>query len=69
MRRAPIQDPLYGAVTVRADSRAMHDMHRFQVKAPADSHGPYDHCMLLATIPAASAFQPLTQGGCPMVKP
>ena len=69
MRRAPIQDPLFGAVTVRADGRAVHDMHRFQVKAPADSHGPYDYYTLLATIPGASAFRPVAQGGCPMVKP
>jgi len=39
------------------------------VKAPADSHGPYDYYTLLATIPAAVAFRPLDQGECPMLKP
>ncbi len=44
-------------------------MHRFQVKALADSYGPYDLCTLLATIPGASAFHRLAQDGCPVVKP
>ena len=69
MRRAPINDALFGVVTIRPDGRAVHDMHRFKVKAPADSHGPYDYYRLLATIPAATAFRPLDQGGCPMLKP
>jgi len=69
MRRAPTNDALFGVVKIRPDGRAVHDMHRFKVKAPADSHGPYDYYTLLATIPAAVAFRPLDQGECPMLKP
>jgi len=69
MKRAPIADPLFGTVTVRADGRAVHDMHRFRVKPPGESRGPNDLYLLLATIPAADAFRPLDQGGCPLVRP
>ena len=68
MRRAPIEDALFGHVTIRADGRAVHDMYRFRVKSPAQSHGPHDVYVMLATIPAAAAFRPLDAGGCPLVK-
>jgi branched-chain amino acid transport system substrate-binding protein len=68
MRRAPFQDPLFGAVTIRADGRAVHDMYRFRVKTPAESHGRYDDYVLVATIPAGEAFRPLGEGGCALVK-
>ena len=67
MRRAPIQDPLFGPVTVRPDGRAVHDMYVFRVKAPSASHARWDDYDLVATIPAAQAFRPLDQGGCPLV--
>ena len=38
-----------------------------QVKAPGDSKGPWDYYETLATIPAAEAFRPLADGGCPLV--
>ena len=34
MRRQPIEDKLFGTVTVRQDGRAVHDMYTFRVKAP-----------------------------------
>ncbi len=67
MRAKPIAGTLYGTVTLRADGRIVHDMYRFKVKAPADSHGRSDDYTLLATIPADKAFRPLTEGGCAMV--
>ena len=67
MRRAPIQDKLFGTVTVRPDGRAIHAMHVFQVKAPAQSHEHWDVYDKLADIPAEQAFRPLDEGGCPLV--
>ena len=67
MRAAPIQDPLFGTVTVRPDGRAVHDMYVFRVKRPQDSRGRWDDLTRIATIPAAQAFRPLDQGGCPLV--
>ena len=69
MRQAPIEDPLFGTVTVRPDGRAIHAMHVFRVKAPAQSTSRWDVYELLQTIPAEQAFRPLALGGCPLVKP
>ena len=68
MKRAPFADALFGAVTIRADGRAVHDMYRFRVKAPAESRGPADVYALLGTIKGADAFRPLAEGGCPFLK-
>jgi len=68
MREMPIDDPLFGKGEVRADGRAVHDMYLFRVKAPAKSSGQWDVYETLATIPAAEAFRPLADGGCPLVK-
>jgi branched-chain amino acid transport system substrate-binding protein len=64
MRRTPIQDPLFGAVTIRSDGRAVHNLYLFEVKAPPESVGPYDYYKLLATVPRDQAFRPLSEGGC-----
>ncbi len=68
MRRAPIEDKLFGTVTVRADGRATHAMHVFRVKTPAESHSAWDLYTEVSTIPADQAFRPLADGGCPLVK-
>ena len=67
MRAAPIDDPLFGPVTVRADGRAVHAMHVFRVKAPAQSTSRWDVYTLVSTIPPAEAFRPLADGGCKLV--
>jgi branched-chain amino acid transport system substrate-binding protein len=67
MEKAPIDDPLFGKVTIRPDGRAIHDMYLFQVKAPGDSKGPWDFYSLQSTIPG-DAFRALSAGGCPMIK-
>ena len=68
MKSMPTSDPLFGAGSVREDGRKIHDMYLFKVKAPADSKGPWDYYEKLATIPAAEAFRPLADGGCPLLK-
>ena len=67
MRRAPIEDPLFGTVTVRPDGRAIHAMHVFKVKTPAQSTSRWDLYSLVSTIPPELAFRPMDQGGCPML--
>lgn len=67
MKAAPIDDPLFGRTTIRADGRAVHDMYLFEVKAPTESKGPYDYYKLQATIPGDTAFRPLAEGGCSLV--
>jgi branched-chain amino acid transport system substrate-binding protein len=68
MRRAPIEDPLFGEVTIRPDGRAVHAMHVFRVKSPEQSKGRWDDWQVVATIPPDQAFRPLDQGGCPLVE-
>src|SRR6478735_668594 len=67
MKEMPTDDPLFGKGTVRADGRKIHDMYLFEVKKPSESKGPWDYYKLRATIPAAEAFRPLKDGGCPLV--
>jgi branched-chain amino acid transport system substrate-binding protein len=68
MKERPIQDDLFGAVTVRPDGRAIHDMYLFKVKKPEESKGPWDYYALVNVIPADQAFRPIAEGGCPMVQ-
>ena len=63
----PTDDALFGKGTVRADGRKVHDAYLFEVKAPAELKYAGDFYKLRATIPAAEAFRPLKDGGCPLV--
>jgi branched-chain amino acid transport system substrate-binding protein len=67
LRSAPIDDPLFGTVTVREDGRAVHRMFEFRVKQPSQSKGRWDYYDVVAEIPPAEAFRPLNEGGCPLV--
>ena len=67
MKELPIDDPLFGKGSVRADGRAIHDMYLYEVKKPSESKGEWDLYKVLATIPANEAFRPMDQGGCPLV--
>jgi branched-chain amino acid transport system substrate-binding protein len=67
MRKEPIQDKLFGTVTVRQDGRAVHDMYTFRVKAPGESKSRWDIYKVVARIPGNEAFRPLDQGGCKLV--
>src|SRR5579871_1291200 len=68
MKEMPTDDPLFGKGTVRADGRKIHDAYLFEVKKPAESKYPGDFYKSRATIPAAEAFRPLREGGCPLVQ-
>ena len=63
----PTDDPLFGKGTIRADGRKIHDMFLLEVKRPAESKAAWDYMKIRATIPAAEAFRPLKDGGCPLV--
>jgi branched-chain amino acid transport system substrate-binding protein len=68
MKETPTEDKLFGNGTIRQDGRKIHDMYLFEVKKPEESKAPWDYYKLRATIPAAEAFRPLGEGGCPLVK-
>jgi branched-chain amino acid transport system substrate-binding protein len=44
-----------------------YDMYLMEVKAPADSTGPWDYYNVLATVPADEAFIDPAESGCPLV--
>jgi len=68
MKELPTDDPLFGKGIVREDGRKIHPMYLFEVKKPSESKSPWDFYKVRATIPAAEAFRPLSQGDCPLVK-
>ena len=64
MKRLPTDDDCFGANSIRADGRFLCPVHLFQVKAPAQSTGPWDVYDRIATTPGAEAFRPLSQHAC-----
>jgi branched-chain amino acid transport system substrate-binding protein len=68
MKDMPTEDPLFGKGVVRTDGRKIHNAYLFEAKKPAESHYFGDFSKLRATIPAAEAFRPMSEGGCPLVK-
>ena len=66
MKAMPTDDPLFGKGSVRTDGRKLHPMYLYQVKSPAESKNAWDVYKLAATIPAAEAFRPVNEGGCPL---
>src|SRR6266540_530328 len=67
MKELPTDDPLFGTGSISRDGRKIHDMYLFEVKRPEESKYPWDYYKVRTTIPAAEAFRPLSQGGCPLV--
>jgi branched-chain amino acid transport system substrate-binding protein len=66
MKELPTDDPLFGKGQIRVDGRKIHPAYLFEVKKPEESKYPGDFYKTLATIPAAEAFRPLKDGGCPL---
>ena len=67
MRRLPV-DFLGRPATIREDGRVVFDLTLYEVKAPNESRYPWDYYRRVADIPAASAFRPLVQSDCPMIR-
>jgi branched-chain amino acid transport system substrate-binding protein len=64
MRHNPINDFFVQNGRIRADGRMAHAVHVFKVKSPAESTGPWDYLQPLATVPAETAFEPLSASTC-----
>jgi branched-chain amino acid transport system substrate-binding protein len=67
MKEMPTDDLLFGRGTVRTDGRKLHEAYLFEVKKPSESKYPGDFYKSRITIPAAEAFRPLRDGGCPLI--
>ena len=68
MKKTPVNDFFARNGHIREDGRMVHDMYLFQVKKPSESFGPWDYYKVVATIPAAEAFQPLSASRCPLIR-
>ena len=68
MKAMPTDDDAFGQGRVREDGRKIHPSYLFEVKAPAESRGPWDYLKIVATTPAEEAFRPIAEGGCPLVR-
>ena len=68
MKKTPVNDFFAKNGSIRADGRMVHDMYLLQVKKPAASTTPWDYYNVVATIPAAEAFQPLAASKCALAK-
>jgi branched-chain amino acid transport system substrate-binding protein len=68
MRAAPVDDFFATDGRIRADGVMVHDMYLFEVKPPAPDRAPWDYLRLVATMPGAQAFGPLSQSKCPLVQ-
>ncbi|HEV2673555.1 MAG TPA: ABC transporter substrate-binding protein [Aliidongia sp.] len=67
MRELPV-DFFGRAGSIRADGQVVYDLTLYQVKSPAESQYPWDFYKKVRDIPAARAFRPVEEGGCPLVK-
>ena len=68
MKAIPVNDPLFGEGSVRADGKHIHANRVWQTKSKAESKGEWDQFKLLATVPGDKAFQSMAELGCSFVK-
>lgn len=64
MREIPIEDEVMRNAEILPNGRVIHDMYLYKVKSPAEQAHQWDVSELLATIPAAEAFEPLERTTC-----
>ncbi|MDT7952545.1 MAG: ABC transporter substrate-binding protein [Acetobacteraceae bacterium] len=68
MKAMPTDDDAYGKGSIRIDGRHVHDVYLLEAKRPSESKGEWDLLKVVKTVPAAEAFRPLADGGCPLVR-
>jgi branched-chain amino acid transport system substrate-binding protein len=68
LKETPIDDDLFGPVTVRPDGRAIHNMYILKVKSPAASKSKWDLLEQVGVLTGPEAFRPLDEGGCSLVE-
>jgi branched-chain amino acid transport system substrate-binding protein len=64
MKAMPFDDDAFGRGIVRKDGRALVPAYLFQVKAPAESRGPWDFYKRLSTMPGDDAAPPVAEEHC-----
>jgi branched-chain amino acid transport system substrate-binding protein len=49
------------SASIRSDGRVLFDLTLWRVKAPAESHAPWDYLSAVRTIPSSEAFLPVNE--------
>jgi branched-chain amino acid transport system substrate-binding protein len=68
LRSMKINDFYARNATLMANGRLIHDTFLLQVKTPAESKSDWDVFKVVASVPAAQAFRPISATKCPLVK-
>jgi len=68
MKATPINDFMTKNGKIREDGTLVRDMYLFEVKAPAESKGPWDYYKQIAVISGEDAFKLPGPNECPLVK-
>jgi branched-chain amino acid transport system substrate-binding protein len=63
MKRLPI-DRFGAPAQIQANGRVVYDLGVYEVKAPDQSHYPWDYYKKIATIPGSEAFRAANASGC-----
>ncbi len=63
-KSTPLNDFFVQNATVRKDGLLAHDMYLFQVKAPAESSGPWDYYKVVRKVSGDEAFGPDSESTC-----
>ena len=66
MKAMPTDDEAFGKNSIRKDGLCLLPAYLYQVKTSAESQGTWDLQKLVATTPAAEAWKPLAEEGCPL---
>ncbi len=67
MRSMPMQSDLFDNARLRPNGQFESDIYVVKVKSPAESHYANDDFIMTATVPAATAFEPLALSACPLI--
>jgi branched-chain amino acid transport system substrate-binding protein len=68
MKETEINDFFAKGGKIRPDGRMIHDMYLAEAKKPSESKGEWDIMRIKRVIPAAQAFQPLSESTCFLIK-
>ena len=68
MKQIPTDDDAFGPGRVREDGQMIAPVFLLQVKPEAERVPLGAAFRVVATTPAADAFRPLSEGGCPMIR-
>ena len=68
MKATPVNDFMTKNGKIREDGTLVRDMYLFEVKAPAESKGPWDYYKQIAVISGEDAFKLPGANECPLVK-